>query len=293
MPPEGVPRLNHDDILRFEEIEAVVRVGVELGIRNVRLTGGEPLTRAGIVSLVQKLSAMTDLNDLAMTTNGALFSRLGPALLDAGLRRVNFGIPSLNPDTYSKITRIGSLGDAIDGLNTAIRLGFAPIKVNVVVMRGINEDLTDFVVLAKDNPIHLRFIEYMPIGDADYNSTFVPASEIRQRLNALTDLEPMAAPIGCGPDQNAQHIKNGKGSVAVIAPMTEHVCGNCNRLRLTADGKLRLCLFSKGEIDLKPALRPKVNSEMLKSLFVEAVCKKPKSLHEATGFGRRMSQIGG
>jgi len=293
MPPGGVPSLEHDVVLRFEEIEAVVRAGVELGIKNVRLTGGEPLTRIGITTLIQKLRAVPGLNDLAMTTNGVLFSQMGPSLREVGLARVNFGISSLNPDIYGKITRSGSLSDALDGLDAAIGLGFAPIKLNVVVMRGINEDLTDFITLARDRPVHVRFIEYMPIGAAAHLPSFVPASEIRQRIGVIAELEPLAAPVGHGPTQNAWRIRNGQGSIAIIAPVTEHVCNHCNRLRLTADGCLRPCLFSMDEIDIKPALRPTLNDEELKSLLIEAVSKKPKSLRETSGFDRKMSQIGG
>jgi cyclic pyranopterin phosphate synthase len=280
-------------VLRFEEIEAIVRAGAELGIKKVRLTGGEPLARAGIASLAQKLCAIPGLNDMAMTTNGRQFSKLGSALRDAGLRRVNFGISSLDSSIYSRITRLGRLGDALEGLETAIKLGFGPIKVNVVAMRGINDDLSDFLALAKERPVQVRFIEYMPSGDADHSSFFVPASEIAQRVEAGAELEALEPSEGYGPIQSAWSVRGGLGSVAILAPITGHICGQCNRLRLTADGQLRLCLFSKAEIDLKPALRPEINHEMLKSLLTEGVCRKPKSLHESTGSGRKMSQIGG
>ncbi|MDR0499592.1 MAG: GTP 3',8-cyclase MoaA [Holophagales bacterium] len=293
MPAEGVPQLNHSEILRFEEIEAVVRVGAELGIKNARITGGEPLTRAGITSLIQKLSVIPGLKDLSITTNGVLFSKMGFPLREAGLRRVNFGISSLNSDIYYKLTRSSRLPEALEGLEAAIKLGFEPIKLNVVVIRGINEDLSDFITLVKEKPVHVRFIEYMRIGAADYSSSFVPASEIRRQIGAAVELEPLNAPVGCGPIQNAWRVSGGQGSIAIIAPVTEHVCEYCNRLRLTADGHLRPCLFSADEIDIKPALRPAFNTEMLKSLFVEATQKKPGNLRETTDFGRSMSQIGG
>ncbi|MCL1908393.1 MAG: GTP 3',8-cyclase MoaA [Holophagaceae bacterium] len=297
MPQEGVRSIGHSDILRFEEIEAVVRAGIELGITSVRLTGGEPLARAGIVSLVKKLSAIPGLSDLAMTTNGVMFSQLSHSLLEAGLKRVNFGISSLDMGVYSKITRSAELGDAQRGLDCAIRLGFAPIKVNVVVIRGINEDLTGFINLATEKPVQVRFIEYMPIGPASPSSSFVPASKIRQAIKTILGSYPAETPakacLGRGPAQNIMPIPNGKGSIAIIAPLTEHICRRCNRLRLTADGKLRPCLFSKNEIDLGPALRPTIKNELLRSLFAEAVRNKPKSLNETDGFGRLMSQIGG
>ena len=293
MPHEGVTALEHTDILRFEEIEAVVSVGAELGIKNVRLTGGEPLVRPGIATLARKLSGIPGINDLAMTTNGISFSQLGHSLLEAGLRRINFGISSMDMGVYSKITRTGNLEDALRGLDVAIEMGFTPIKVNVVVMKGINEDLTGFVKLATEKPVQVRFIEYMPIGPSAHSSLFVPASQILQRLKCTAALEPAKTCTGNGPVLDTWRIHNGRGSLSIIAPLSEHICGHCNRLRLTADGQLRLCLFSKGEINLKPALRPKPDRELLKSLFMEAIGKKPESLRQTDGFGRHMSQIGG
>jgi cyclic pyranopterin phosphate synthase len=246
--------------------------------------------------------------DLALTTNGIQFAQQAEALLDAGVRRVNFGIPSLDPAKYCVATRHGNLSDALDGLESAIRLGFSPIKINVVVMRGINdglEDLRQFAALASKKPVHVRFIEYMPIGDAKHNEYFVPSADIEQNLKALlTDLAalPTADSIGqsqivkvpgAGPAKNACQPPGWAGSIATISPMTGHICGQCNRLRLTADGHLRPCLFSKREISLKPALRPAVDVEHLKSLLLETVANKPPSMFETSEFGRKMSQIGG
>jgi cyclic pyranopterin phosphate synthase len=313
MPAKGVPPLAHEDILRFEEIEAIVKVGTELGIKSVRLTGGEPLARLGVVSLAKKLCSVPGLEDLAVTSNASQFAQHAAPLLDAGIKRVNFGIPSLDPAKYRKATRLGNLSDALDGLDSAIQLGFSPIKINVAVMREINDDLNDlrpFIELASKKPVHVRFIEYMPIGDADHGKYFVPAMEIRQRLMGMPDLAPLAALVaagqtecsghfphaavlGSGPAEDAWQLPGWLGSIAAIAPVTGDVCGRCNRLRLTADGHLRPCLFSKCEISLKPALRPSVNVELLKSLFLEAAAKKPGGMPEALGFGRKMSQIGG
>ncbi|MCL1893536.1 MAG: GTP 3',8-cyclase MoaA [Holophagaceae bacterium] len=293
MPPEGVPRLDHANILRFEEIIAIVRVAEELGIKKIRLTGGEPLTRTGIVSLVKNLSGISGIDNLAMTTNGVLFHNMGHSLQTAGLHRINFGISSLDEATYNKITRGGNLSKALEGLDTAIKLGFAPIKINVVVQKGINEDLTKFIALAIEKPVHVRFIEYMPIGAETHSALFVPATEIFHSIEATTKLVPIEKSKSNSQAPNAWQIKDGCGSISIIAPISENHCGNCNRLRLTADGQLRPCLFSKEEVDIKPALRPTINAEQIKSLIINAIASKPKSLRETSDFGRRMSQIGG
>lgn len=305
MPTGGVPPLCHNDILRFEEIEAIVRTGSEVGIKKARLTGGEPLIRLGIVALAKKLRSIQGLDDLALTTNGSHFAQHAAALLDAGVRRVNFGIPSLGPAKYSYATRIGNLQDAIDGLECALQHGFSPIKINVVVMRGINDDLESlrqFAALAAKKPVHVRFIEYMPIGDADHAEYFVPSANIGQNLKAvLADLAGQHSGgqfqnvkvTGAGPARDAWRPQGWPGSMATISTMTGHVCGQCNRLRLTADGHLRPCLFSKSETNLKPALRPTINADHLKSLFLEAVENKPSSMFDEHCTGRKMSQIGG
>jgi len=307
MPPDGVQPLGHSDILRFEEIEAIAKAGTELGIRCARLTGGEPLARLGIVALAKNLCCIPGF-DLALTTNGIQFAQQAEALLQAGVRRVNFGIPSLDPAKYSIATRRGNLTDALDGLDSAIRLGFSPIKINVVAMRGINdglEDLRRFAALASEKPVHVRFIEYMPIGDARHAEYFVPSANIEQSLKAamadLAALPPADSTVqfqnvkvpGAGPAKDAWRPPGWQGSIATISPMTGHICERCNRLRLTADGHLRPCLFSEREIRLKPALRPVMDFEHLKSLLLEAVENKPPSMFETSGFGRKMSQIGG
>ena len=307
MPAEGVQPLDHSDILRFEEIEAIVKAGAELGIRRARLTGGEPLVRLGVVALAKKLCCIPGL-ELALTTNGIQFAQQAAALLEAGIRRVNFGIPSLDHVKYRMATRLGNLSETLDGLESATRMGFSPVKINVVVMRGINDGLGDlrrFAALASEKPVHVRFIEYMPIGDARHAEYFVPSADIERSLKAaIADLtaqrfmydsgqfQDVNVP-SAGPAKKGWRPSGWLGSIATISPMTGHVCEQCNRLRLTADGHLRSCLFSKREISLKPALRPAVDFERLKSLLLEAVANKPPSMFETSGFGRKMSQIGG
>lgn len=294
MPEEGVPMLDHEDILRFEEIAAFMRVAVSQGIVKVRLTGGEPLHRPGIVELVRMLVAIPGLKDLSITTNGILLPQLASQLKEAGLTRVNIGLPSLDPSVYRYITRLGSLDAALAGLSAALDNGFSPIKLNVVVLRGINDDLAPFLELTRQLPVEVRFIEYMPIGPLGEDHYLVPAAELRHKLEALATLEPAEKPRGNGPAQDYRRIPGAPGTVAIIAPMTEHFCPTCNRLRLVADGHLRLCLFGPDEIDVKPALRPTVDEQALLALLERAMREKPRCMPaSALDYGRAMGTIGG
>jgi cyclic pyranopterin phosphate synthase len=293
MPAEGMPRLAHADILTYEEIEAFVKVAVTEGVRHVRLTGGEPLARLGIVSLVQKLAAIPDLQDLSLTTNGIKLPEFGEALRDAGLRRVNIGFSSLDPDTYHTLTRGGDLAQALAGLETAIRC-FSPVKVNVVVLRGVSDDPTPFLELTRRLPVEVRFIEYMPIGPKDSGTFYVPAQELEQRLEALGPFEEANPAEGKGPASRRRRIPGAPGSFALITPVSEHFCAACTRLRLTSDGHLRLCLLMRGELDVKSALRPEPDSEKIRELLQAAVAAKPAGILQGTDVrGRGMSQIGG
>ncbi|MCE5192427.1 GTP 3',8-cyclase MoaA [bacterium] len=294
MPEEGVPMLQHEDILRFEEITAFMRVAVGQGIVKVRLTGGEPLNRPGIVNLVRMLLDIPGLKDLSLTTNGTLLPQFAPHLKAAGLKRINIGLPSLDPATYAYLTRLGSLDQALAGLKAAIDTGFSPVKLNVVVLRGVNDDLAPYLDLTRRLPVEVRFIEYMTIGPLGEDHYLVPAAELRRKLEALAALEPAEKPQGNGPAQQYFRIPGAPGTVAIIAPMTEHFCPTCNRLRLVADGHLRLCLFGADEIDIKPALRPTVDEEALRRLLEQAMQQKPECMPDtARDYGRAMGSIGG
>lgn len=294
MPEEGVPLIPHADILRYEEIAAVLGVAVAQGIDRVRLTGGEPLVRRGIASLVAQTAALPGLTDLALTTNGLLLPALAKELKGAGLQRINIGLPSLDPRAYGDLTRGGDLTAAIKGLECALEIGFDPVKINVVMMRGVNDDPGPFLDLTRRWPVEVRFIEYMPIGPADSDACFVSAEEFRRRLDRYGPFVPARRAAGSGPAGPAQRIPGAPGSFARIAAISEHFCGSCNRLRLTADGHLRLCLFHGKEIDLKPALRPTVDRRLLAELLEEAISQKPVGMPPDAGpTGRRMSQIGG
>lgn len=311
MPEEGVPWKAPQDILTFEEIERFARIAVGEGISKIRLTGGEPLVRKGIVEHVARLKQITGLEAIALTTNATLLRRFAPALREAGLSRINISLDSLDPEVFSAITRCGKLDDALDGLDAALEAGFNPVKLNVVVVRSLEQDLAAFAQLAIDRPLHVRFIEYMPVGEAVASGgrghgggwtqeDHVPADEILDTLSASLDerglgpLEPSTSesrPEGWGPARYFT-IPGAHGTIGVISPLSRHFCGECNRLRLTADGKLRPCLFSDWELDVRTALRQGTDEDV-RALITGALVNKPETHEQRRGTLRRMSQIGG
>jgi len=276
LPASGVEWIAREEILRVEEIAEVVRVGVALGLTRVRLTGGEPLVREGVVELVRLLSAIPQLEDLSLTTNGVLLARRAEALARAGLRRANISLDTLLANRFSRITRFGSIGDVRAGIEAALDAGLHPVKLNVVVMRGVNDDeIVELGRLAVDRPLHVRFIELMPIGDYFARERLVPSEEILARLSALGELRPFDGPVGCGPAR-AYTWAGARGSVGIIGAVTQAFCARCNRLRLTATGQLRPCLDQESAVDLLPALRPAVDRERLAHLIRDAVAAKPE-----------------
>ncbi|MEI6308592.1 MAG: GTP 3',8-cyclase MoaA [bacterium] len=294
MPEEGTPSLPHEQILRFEEIEAVLRVAVQMGLTSVRLTGGEPLARRGVVQLVERLHDIPGLTDLSLTTNGTLLAEAAASLRRAGLQRLNIGLPSLDRATYARLVRRDALPQALAGLEAALAEGYHPLKVNVVVLRGINDELAPFVALTAAKPVEVRFIEYMPIGPLSSQSFFLPAVEIERRLRAEGPLQEAEPPLGMGPATRYWRLPGAPGRLAVLAPMSEHLCPLCNRLRLTADGRLLPCLFSDHEIDLKPSLRPSPSKKLLEEAFYQAAAEKPRCMEpQLPQEHRHMAQIGG
>ncbi len=299
MPSQGIPWRPHDEILRYEEIETVVRAAAELGINKVRLTGGEPLVRQGIVNLVAMLSRIPGVDDLAMTTNGTLLARYAEELKAAGLKRVNVSLDTLRPERFRTITRLGELSDTIEGIAAAKEAGLLPVKINTVVIRGLNDDeVVDFARLTRAADWHVRFIEVMPLGNnADWaGNGYVSMSEVRERIERkLGELIPAKPGIGGGPARYYR-LPGAQGTIGFITPISEHFCYQCNRLRLTADGKLRPCLLSDYEIDLRTPLRQGATVEEIKRLIIEAVRAKPERHHLSEHIipqGRAMSQIGG
>jgi cyclic pyranopterin phosphate synthase len=302
MPPEGVAWRPPAQILRFEEIETVVRAAADLGISKVRLTGGEPLVRLGIVDLVRMLAAVPGIDDLTMTTNGILLSRHAQDLSTAGLRRVNVSLDTLRSERFERITRWGRLDDVLAGIESAHQAGLEPVKINAVIIRGMNDDeVVDFGLRTVHEGWHVRFIEWMPVGHEPlavehWSDAVVTADEMRQRIEAkLGQLSPAKASIGSGPARYYR-LPGARGSIGFISPVSEHFCYGCNRLRLTADGQLRPCLLSDGEIDLRTALRSGAGVAEIKELIVQAIDSKPPRHHldeRRSPQKRAMSQIGG
>ncbi|MBI2854494.1 MAG: GTP 3',8-cyclase MoaA [Chloroflexi bacterium] len=295
MPPEGVPILPRIDILTYEEIRDVVEAAAELGISKVRLSGGEPLLRSGIVDLVRSLAAIRGIDDLSSTTNGMLLYDLAADLKSAGLKRVNVSLDSLREDRFRSITRCGDLNLVLRGIEVAKTVGLTPVKINVVAMRGVNDDeIEDFALKTVRDGWHVRFIELMPfaIGHTKADE-FIGVPEIRKRIEVLGPLEPAKIIKGNGPAKYFR-LPGASGTVGFISPVTEHFCFGCNRLRLTADGKLRPCLLSDSEIDLRPALRSGDRAQV-RRVIREAVACKPRQHELVKGRipRRAMRQIGG
>lgn len=258
MPLEGLPWLKREELLSYEEIHRVVAAMAPLGLRRIRITGGEPLVRRDLPELVALLSRVEGIEDIALTTNAVLLQEQAGALKDAGLTRVNVSLDSLRPERVDAIARRPNAFPRImAGLDTAERLGFAPLKINVVLMRGANDDeIQDFAAITRERPWHVRFIEVMPTGaNLDVSaSQFLSCDEALARIRELGDLDPVEGPTGNGP-ATYYRFPDAPGTVGVITPMSHNFCHRCNRLRLTADGQLRPCLFGDLQTDLRALLR--------------------------------------
>lgn len=305
MPEDGVCSLSHDEMLRIEDIERLVKVASQLGIKSVRLTGGEPLVRKGVVDLVESITKIDGIENVSMTTNGVLLPEMAEDLKRAGLSRVNISLDTLDPEQFHKITRVGRLEDTLFGIDAALECGFDPVKVNAVTVRSLDQDFLEFAKMSIDRPLHVRFIEYMPVGDSSEESgtgwgqeDVIPSSELLEIINEKaveSGLSPLESayedPIGWGPARYYE-FPDALGTVGFISPLSRHFCGECNRLRLTADGKIRPCLFSDVEYEIKDALQNGTD-EQVKEVLVEALGAKPDEHHDKIGTERGMSQIGG
>ena len=295
MPPEGVPQMSHSEILSYEEIRAVVQAAAELGISRVRLTGGEPLVRAELPELVKMLSRIEGIQELSLTTNGILLKNYALELKQAGLSRVNVSLDTLKANRFQHITRLGKLKDVLEGIEAAKEAGFQPVKINTVVMRSINDDeILDFATMTYADGWHMRFIELMPFKGV---AEFVPSNELRQHTSLLGKVELCESITGNGPAMYYR-LAGAKGTIGFISPLTElSFCSQCNRMRLTPDGRLRPCLLGEDEIDLKMPLRNNASMEELKRLILKAIASKPERHHLEGGnirpVNRKMSQIGG
>ena len=297
LPPQGIPLMPRGDILSYEEIYAVVKVAAELGITKVRLSGGEPLIRAELAKLVAMLAQIEAIDDISLTTNGVWLKQRAAELKQAGLRRVNVSLDSLRRDRFEHITRSDNLGQVLEGIEAAKDVGLRPVKINMVVMGGINDDeLLDFARQSIEPGWHVRFIELMPFArEQPTAAKFVPLREMKERLGALGTLEPCLPAVGNGPAKYFR-LPGARGTIGFITPVSEHFCFSCNRLRLTADGGLRPCLLADDAIDLRRALRGGGSLEEVRRLIQEAVASKPERHRLEEGLGPKpgaMARIGG
>ncbi|MBV9027055.1 MAG: GTP 3',8-cyclase MoaA [Candidatus Eremiobacteraeota bacterium] len=299
MPEGGLPWLRRDEILTYEEIVAIVRAAASVGVRAIRLTGGEPLARRELSKLVARISAIPGIDDVALSTNGLLLASQLDGLVAAGLRRVNISLDTLRADRFERLARRPGLDAVLAGIDGAIEAGLQPLKINCVVMRGRNDDeLLDFAALTRTRRIFVRFIELMPVHDnlGLQRDAYVSSAEILGRIAETGELLPVVPPQGNGPARYFA-FPGAPGAVGVISPLSHDYCERCNRVRLSADGSLRLCLFGDRGIDLRTPVRRGATVAELASLLQSAMLIKPERHHlrlgEAASAMRAFSEIGG
>lgn len=299
MPASGVETIDHADILSYEEMLRVVAVAIRCGVKKIRVTGGEPLVRKGIVEFIRDMSDLSKKIEITLITNGILLADMAADLRKAGLSRVNVSLDTLREDRFLEITRRAGLQKVIDGLHAAEAVGLTPLKINMVPIRGVNDDeIADFARLTLDQPWEVRFIEFMPVSDGlDYTpDNMFPAADI---IKALENVGKLVSELRQGPAGPARmfHFPDSPGHIGVIPAVSEHFCGECNRMRITADGRIRPCLFSTEEIDLRGALRRNASDAELEAILRNAACAKPERHHigekDFRQGKRRMHGIGG
>lgn len=305
MPEHGVKSIPHESILTLEEVHKAIECASQLGIKHIRFTGGEPTVRKGLLGLIERTAQTPGIESVALTTNAILLPNMAADLKAAGLSRVNISLDTLDAEQYRFITRRGNLDDALKGVEAALSSGLSPVKLNTVVVRSLNQDLLSFARLTVDAPLHVRFIEYMPIGSGEDCGgcgwgldDVVPAKEIIETINMQAQSIGLGSPQlttttpdGWGPAQYYR-LPDAQGTVGVISAISNHFCASCNRLRLTADGKIKPCLFSDTEYDIRSALRKGDKEEVL-SVFEAALSHKPSGHEHRVGTRRMMSQVGG
>jgi cyclic pyranopterin phosphate synthase len=303
MPPQGVPLIPCGEILRYEEILRIVRAGTRLGVRKLRITGGEPLVRRGVVELINSLSQVGGVEDLCMTTNGVLLEGFVEALKKAGLGRVTVSLDSLQRRRYEQVTGSDCLEKVMAGVRAALEAGLSPVKINVVLMRGINDDeVEDFARLSLSLPIEVRFIERMPVGIpdsskgcGDWGRERVSADEVLEKIHrAFGSLEPADPVVSVPGPARLYRLPRGNGRVGVISAVTRPFCASCTRVRLTPDGGLRNCLFREDSVDLKKLLRSGISDEELLWILRNTIALKPvSSTAPFEAMRKSMCQIGG
>jgi cyclic pyranopterin phosphate synthase len=296
MPEDGIGKIAHGDILSYEELYRIAQVAVSIGIDKIRITGGEPLVRKGIIRFLHQLAEIPGLGQLVLTTNGVLLEEMAADLRTAGVQRLNISLDSLNPETFSRISRCGDLTRVLAGIEAAKSCGF-PIKLNMVVMRGINDhEILDFAKLVTTSAITVRFIEYMPaIREHNWQRLVVPGSEILARLAQHFTLIPLEQAEMAGPARNFR-IPGAPGALGVITPVSHHFCSECNRIRVTASGLAKGCLFAESQVDLKPSLRTGSNLLLAQGLGAIVDTKPARhqmSQEECHHQAFSMSSIGG
>lgn len=297
MPREGIDWMEKSEILSFEEIVRIARVAVEHGVRKIRVTGGEPLVRRDILHLFQKLGALPGLETLAVTTNGVYLKEMAGDLQRAGVSIVNISLDTLRRDRFFTLTYRDEFQSTLDGLHAALAAGFKKVKLNTVVMRGVNDDeVMDLVEFVRDKPINIRFIEFMPFAGNDWNAdTLVPYRELISKLEERYVLKPMS-PTDVAQTAKDFSIEGFLGTVSFITSMTESFCSSCDRLRITADGYFKPCLFSHKEISIRDVLRSGGSDEDIANVFFKGLLTKAKDHVEARAIempDRAMIQIGG
>lgn len=298
MPAEGIKAKAHKEILSIEEIIRLVTILAPLGIRKIRLTGGEPLVRKNIETLIAGLKNIEGIEEISMTTNGVLLGKMAQRLAKAGLDRVNISLDTLDDAKFKRITRLGHLTDVLAGIKAGQDAGLGPIKINVVAIRGFNDDeVDDFVGLAQDHHLHVRFIELMPLGEAsETDAKPFTMDELLGRIKLNNHLRPLA-PTNLGGPSLDYELVGSQATIGVIAALSNHFCSQCNRMRLTADGKFRPCLYASTEYDVKTLLRDGSSDQMIRDVYLKSLSKKPKEHHMGDELyeksDRRMSQIGG
>jgi GTP 3',8-cyclase len=297
MPAGGVKKRGHDDILSYEELYLAARAAVAVGVEKIRITGGEPLVRKGITGFLARLAEIPGLKRLVLTTNGILLKEMAADLRDAGVESLNISLDSLVPDTFSRITRGGELRRVLEGIEAAECAGFSFIKINCVVMRGVNDaEVADFAALTLDRPYRVRFIEYMPtLQEEGWQSLTVPGEELLARLGERFQILPADREELAGP-ATYYRIAGGAGKIGVITPVSCHFCSECNRMRITSTGVAKSCLFAGGSIDLQPLIK-KGDEAALREALRRLIAEKPKRHSisaEATDHApMAMSQVGG
>lgn len=308
MPAEGVCQVSHDQILRLNEIERLVRIAADMGVRRIRLTGGEPLVRKGAVDLVRAIAGIPGIDDISMTTNGILLSRFAKELKDAGLDRINISLDTLDSGTYRMVTLGGDVTSALAGIDSALECGLHPVKINAVAVRSLDQNFHAFAKMSIDRPLHMRFIEYMPVGNSSGiggcgwgPQDVVTCEEIMESINEAAASEGMGplvpipdAPDGGGPARYFA-FEGARGTVGFISPLSNHFCNRCNRIRLTSEGMIRPCLFSDREFSVREALRTG-SDEDVRDLLRTALRLKPDEHGEsdhARATETNMNTIGG